>query len=48
MIRQLIKPLKEYKKEAILSPFFVALETIMEVIIPFLMASLIDKRYKPK
>lgn len=45
MIKKLIKPIKEYKKETILAPVFVALETIMEVIIPFLMASLIDKRY---
>lgn len=42
MIKTLAKQVKEYKKEAILSPFFVALETVMEVLIPYLMAYLID------
>ncbi len=42
MIKKLLKPLNEYKKDAILAPIFVALETIMEVLIPFLMAYLID------
>ena len=34
---------KQYKKDSILCPIFVILEVIMEVIIPFLMASIIDK-----
>ncbi len=42
MIKTLAKQIKEYKKDAIMSPVFVALESIMEVIIPFLMAYLID------
>ncbi len=42
MIKKLAKQIKEYKRDAILSPIFVALESIMEVIIPFLMAYLID------
>jgi ATP-binding cassette, subfamily B, multidrug efflux pump len=42
MIKQLLKPLREFKKQTILSPAFVTLEVIMEVIIPLLMASLID------
>ena len=42
MIKKLAKQIQEYKKEAILSPIFVGLESIMEVIIPFLMAYLID------
>ena len=42
MIKTLASYLKEYKKYAILSPIFVALESIMEVIIPFFMAYLID------
>lgn len=42
MLKTLIGQIKEYKKETILSPIFVSLETIMEVIIPFLMAYLID------
>lgn len=39
---KLMKYLGEYKKSAILAPVFVTLESIMEVIIPFLMAYLID------
>ncbi len=42
MIKKLAKQIQEYKKEAILSPIFVGLESIMEVIIPSLMAYLID------
>lgn len=42
MIKTLMGQIREYKKETILSPVFVSLETIMEVIIPFLMAYLID------
>jgi len=42
MIKTLMKQIKEYKKYAILSPVFVALETVMEVLIPYLMAYLID------
>ncbi len=42
MIKTLMKQIKEYKKYAILSPILVAIETIMEVFIPYLMAYLID------
>ena len=43
-IFELIKlSLKDCKKESFLSIFFVAVETTAEVIIPFIMASLIDK-----
>ena len=42
IIKTFIKQIKEYKKDTILSPVFVALETVMEVLIPFLMAYLID------
>ena len=42
IIKTLMKQIKEYKKDTILSPVFVALETVMEVLIPFLMAYLID------
>ncbi len=42
MFKKLAKYVKEYKKSAILSPIFVILETIMEVIIPLLMAKIID------
>ncbi|WP_294378142.1 ABC transporter ATP-binding protein [uncultured Clostridium sp.] len=43
MIKTLMSQVKEYKKDSILCPIFVILEVIMEVIIPFLMASIIDK-----
>lgn len=42
MIKQLAKSVGEYKKDAILTPVFVTLEVIMEVILPLLMAFLID------
>ena len=43
MIHTLLAQVKEYKKSSILSPVFIVLEVIMEVLIPFLMASIIDK-----
>ena len=42
MIKRLAKCVREYKKDAILTPVFVIGEVVMEVIIPLLMASLID------
>lgn len=42
MIKNLIKSIKEYKKQTILTPIFVSVETIIEVLIPFFMAYLID------
>ena len=42
MIKKLASYVKEYKKSAILTPIFVILEVVMEVIIPFLMANIID------
>ena len=42
MIKRLAKCIREYKKPAILTPVFVVGEVIMEVVIPLLMASLID------
>ncbi len=43
MIKQLLKSVREFKKDALLTPFFVVLEVVMEVIIPLVMAMLIDK-----
>ena len=37
-----MKSIREYKTPSLLAPFFVALEVILEVIIPLLMANLID------
>lgn len=42
MIKKLVSYLDEYKKNAILAPILVSFESILEVIIPFLMAYLID------
>ena len=43
MIKKLIKSIGEYKKDTILTPLFVSLEVVLEVIIPLLMAKLIDE-----
>lgn len=42
MIKELMKSIREYKKDSIMSPLMVTMEVIMEVIIPVLMARLID------
>ena len=42
MIKKIIKSIREYKKETILAPIFVTFEVILEVIIPLIMANLID------
>ncbi len=43
MIKRLARSIREYKKATILSPIFVALEVVLEVVIPLLMAELIDR-----
>ena len=43
MIKRLLKSVRAFKKDALLTPFFVVLEVVMEVIIPMVMALLIDK-----
>ena len=43
MVKRLLKSVREFKKDALLTPFFVVLEVVMEVIIPLVMARLIDK-----
>lgn len=43
MVKTLMKQIKEYKKDSLLTMLFAALEVILEIIIPLLMASLIDK-----
>jgi len=42
MLKQLLKSIGQYKKESILAPVIVTFEVVMEVIIPYLMANLID------
>ena len=41
MIRLLAKSIREYKRDALLTPVFVTLEVIIECIIPFLTANLV-------
>ena len=43
MIKRLLKSVRAYKKDALLTPFFVVLEVVMEVVIPAVMALLIDR-----
>ena len=43
MLKNVLKSVGEYKKETILSPITVALEVLLEVLIPYFMAVLIDK-----
>lgn len=42
MLKKLLQSVREYKKASFLTPFFVILEVVMEVLIPFFMASIID------
>ncbi len=42
MIKKLSKSIREYKKESILSGIFILIEVIMEIIIPLILAYLID------
>lgn len=42
MIKTLAKQIKEFKKDSILSPVYVAAEVILELLLPFIMASMID------
>lgn len=43
MIKRLSRCIREYKKDAILSPLFVLAEAFLDVAIPFVMANLIDR-----
>ena len=42
MNRKLLRSVREYKRESILTPLLVVLEVFMEVLIPLLMANIID------
>lgn len=42
MIKKIGSCVREYKKESLLAPTFVSMEVVLEVLIPFLMALLID------
>lgn len=43
MIKQLAGCIGQYKRPSLLAPFFVTLEVVLEVLIPFLMAFIIDE-----
>ena len=42
MIKKLLSSVREYKKDTILAPVYVTFESILEIVIPTLMAYLID------
>lgn len=43
MIKTLLAQVKKYKKASLLTPLYAALEVVMEVLIPFITAAIIDK-----
>lgn len=43
MLKTLLKEVKEYKRVSIVTPVFMIVEVLMETLIPFLMASIIDE-----
>ena len=42
MIKKLMASIREYRRDSLLTPLFVTLEVILEVLIPFFMAGIID------
>ena len=42
IFKTLLKSVREYKREALLSMFFIVLEAVIECAMPFLMSNLID------
>lgn len=42
MVKKLMHSIREYKKASLLAPIYVACEVILEVLIPYLMAGIID------
>lgn len=42
MLKMLAKSIREYKKPAIITPFFVILEVVLDCIIPFIIADLVN------
>ena len=43
MVKTLLKSIREFKKESILTSVFMILEVFMEILIPFLLSTLIDE-----
>ena len=48
MIKTLAKCIGKYKKESIITTIFTAVEVFLEILIPFITASIIDKEYGPE
>ncbi|MFC4718591.1 ABC transporter ATP-binding protein [Enterococcus lemanii] len=48
MIKDLLKHVGQYKKESLLTPFFVTLEVVLDVLIPLLMALIVDRGISAK
>ena len=42
MVKTLFKQIKQYKKDSLLTIFFVVVEVILEILIPLFMAHIID------
>ena len=42
MNKTILSRVREFKKESYLAPFFVTLEVIMEILIPYMMSNIID------
>ena len=43
MIRELAKSIREYKKASLMTPLLVSMEVVMECIIPFIIAQLVNQ-----
>ena len=43
LLRTLLHSLREYKRDTLLAPLFVAIEGVVEIVIPTVMAELIDQ-----
>ena len=43
MVKTLMKQIKEYKKDSLLTMFYAIVEVILEIMIPLFMAGLIDQ-----
>ena len=43
MVKKLARSIREYKKTSILTPVFVIFEVLLEIVIPMIMAAMIDK-----
>ena len=43
MVKRLMKSIREFRGVSIKAPIFVSLEVVMEVVIPLIMADLIDR-----